>query len=263
MYVKLFGSILDSSIWSADLPTRVLWITMLAMADENGIVYASLGGLAYRARMDENDCRRSLDVLMGPDPDDRSGVLDGRRVTAVNGGWELVNYEKYRDIRTRDQMANAARQGRHRAAQKEKSAKEKELPQTHTQAQSQIRSVTRNGSNVTSNAESHNNTAGDELACLVRLLPARCHSVVATLYRAQRRPESWAAAISAMLSGLSGKSVSREQMADALIELGATDANPSPAALRAFIRRGMQDAAVGANGKIDKHKHWVDTGEVL
>ena len=48
-YTKLFGSILDSTVWATPATVRVVWITMLAMADEHGVVSASVGGLARRA----------------------------------------------------------------------------------------------------------------------------------------------------------------------------------------------------------------------
>lgn len=114
MYVKLFGTILDSSIWATNLATRVVWITMLAMADEEGIVSASTAGLARRAGVSARECRAALKVLSAPDPDSRTKAVQGRRIRALEGGWQLINYRKYREIRTRKQMADALRQTRHR-----------------------------------------------------------------------------------------------------------------------------------------------------
>lgn len=114
MYVKLFGSILDSSIWSTDLATRVVWITMLAMADEFGVVHASVGGLARRAQVPIAECRRALQTLSTPDEDDRSGVRGGQRIEALQGAWQLINYQHYRELRSHKQVVDAARQARHR-----------------------------------------------------------------------------------------------------------------------------------------------------
>ena len=121
MYVKLFGSILHSSIWSADLATRVVWITMLAMADEYGIVHAAVSGLAREANVTEKECRRALRLLASPDKESRSPEAQGRRITAIPGGWRLINYQKYREIRTQRQFADAERQARHREAQRDMS----------------------------------------------------------------------------------------------------------------------------------------------
>lgn len=114
MYVKLFSSILDSSVWSEDAPTRIMWITMLAMADPEGVVLASLDGLAHRARLEPVDAERALTRLEGPDPNTRDGT-DGRRVERIVGGWQIFNYQHYREIRTVTQLRAAARQRRHRA----------------------------------------------------------------------------------------------------------------------------------------------------
>lgn len=115
MYTKLFASILDSSIWAEDAATCKLWVTLLAMADEHGMVYASPKGLAHRAHLSDEDCTRGLAVLMAPDPDSRTPDHEGRRIERVAGGWLLLNHAMYREIRTKAQMSNAARQARFRA----------------------------------------------------------------------------------------------------------------------------------------------------
>jgi len=115
MYVKLFGSILDSSVWIGTDPiTKVVWITMLAMANEHGMVEASSLGIAHRAGVPIEECERVLEVLESPDPRSRTEDHDGRRVERLSGGWALLNYEKYRSIRTKKQMLDAARQRRFR-----------------------------------------------------------------------------------------------------------------------------------------------------
>ena len=49
-YAKLFSSITESTVWCEPMPTRIVWITMLAMSDRNGCVCATVPGLANRAR---------------------------------------------------------------------------------------------------------------------------------------------------------------------------------------------------------------------
>ena len=95
-YTKLFNSILASTIWREDLETRVVFITMLAMADKHGIVEGSVPGLADFARVSVEAARASLDKLARPDPDSRSPECEGRRIIAIEGGWRLVNHAKYR-----------------------------------------------------------------------------------------------------------------------------------------------------------------------
>lgn len=108
-YIKLFSSILDSTLWDCDLPTKVVWITMLAMADQDGVVSASVPGLAKRAGVNRQDCERALDHFLSPDPDSRTPDFEGRRVRKVDGGWELLNHAKYRDLQSsEDRKAKAA-----------------------------------------------------------------------------------------------------------------------------------------------------------
>lgn len=114
MYVKVFGSILDSSVWHESLTTKVLWLTMLVMADEDGVVGASVGGLAKRAGITREECEQGLAVFLAPDPDSRSRAFDGRRIEKVDGGWLVLNHGAYREIRTKRQRREAARQQRHR-----------------------------------------------------------------------------------------------------------------------------------------------------
>lgn len=95
-YTKLFNTILASTIWREDDRTRIVWITMLAAADRDGVVEASVPGLADFARVPVEDCRRALEALSRPDPDSRSKEYSGRRIEPVEGGWRLLNHAKYR-----------------------------------------------------------------------------------------------------------------------------------------------------------------------
>src|SRR5678815_4938076 len=108
-YVKIYQSILDSSVWQENEPTRLVWITMLAMADMTGCLEASVSGIARRANVSIENCRRALERLSSPDPDDKSGVLDGVRIQKISRGWFVVNHKYYRDLRTDRQISGAAR----------------------------------------------------------------------------------------------------------------------------------------------------------
>lgn len=95
-FVLLWSTILDSSVWMLDCPTRLVWITMLAMKGEDGVVKASVPGLAHRARVALHECRAALDVLMAPDPDSTTKTDEGRRIKETVGGWSIINHEMYR-----------------------------------------------------------------------------------------------------------------------------------------------------------------------
>lgn len=95
-YTKLFNSILASTIWREDDKTRIVWITLLAMSDKNGVAEGSVPGLADFARVSVDDCRAALCKLSAPDPDSRSTDFQGSRIKAVDGGWQILNHAKYR-----------------------------------------------------------------------------------------------------------------------------------------------------------------------
>lgn len=95
-YTKLFNSILTSTIWCQDSDTRVVWITLLAMADAHGMVEVTLPGLAKAAGVPLEKAREAIAYFEGPDPESRSVNNGGSRLTRVNNGWQLVNYGKYR-----------------------------------------------------------------------------------------------------------------------------------------------------------------------
>ena len=99
MYTKLFSQITDSTVWREPDHVRLVWITMLALADKRGEVMASVPGLSDRARVSLEQTVEALKILSGPDEWSRSKEHDGRRIEEVGGGWKLLNYEKYRRIR--------------------------------------------------------------------------------------------------------------------------------------------------------------------
>lgn len=97
-YTKLFGSILASTIWSEPKETKVLWITMLAMAGKYGEVHASIPGLAHTAHLTVEETESSLQRLMAPDTYSRTKDFEGRRIQEIDGGWQILNHAKYRKL---------------------------------------------------------------------------------------------------------------------------------------------------------------------
>lgn len=115
-YTKLASSILTSTIWMESDHTRIVWLALLAMADKNGEVQASIPGLANIARVPVESCREAVAKLLAPDPDSRTKDDEGRRLEVIEGGWALLNHGKYRDLASGDDRAKKAteRQRRHR-----------------------------------------------------------------------------------------------------------------------------------------------------
>ncbi len=95
-YTKLFNSILASTIWNEPNETRIVWITLLAMADKDGVAEGSVPGIAVFARLPLESTQKALEHLSAPDEYSRSQEHDGRRIEAIEGGWRLLNHAKYR-----------------------------------------------------------------------------------------------------------------------------------------------------------------------
>ena len=140
-YTKLFSSLITSTIWSASHPTRVVWVTMLALADKNGEVHATIPGLARMANVTIPECEEAVNQFLAPDPYSRTPDDEGRRIEPIEGGWALINHGKYRLMASKEdeKKANLERQRRFR----ERNA----------------RTVTRNAKAVTCNAEDTSNNA--------------------------------------------------------------------------------------------------------
>jgi len=98
-YSKLFSEIVTSSIWSEDDQTRIVWITMLALKDSRGFVPAAIPGLANAARVSVEQCEAAIAKLESPDKYSRTEDHDGRRIKKIDGGWLVLNHEKYREKR--------------------------------------------------------------------------------------------------------------------------------------------------------------------
>jgi hypothetical protein len=120
-YTKLFSSIVTSTIWRADCPTKVVWITMLALSDKDGIVEGSIPGLAHIAGVTLDECKRALDKLQSPDEYSRTPENEGRRVKAIDGGWLILNRTKYRDLDWDSDRAERHRESNRKYYQNRKS----------------------------------------------------------------------------------------------------------------------------------------------
>lgn len=123
-FTKLFSSITDSTIWSEDNETRIVWITLLAMSDGEGYVAAAIPGIAKRANVSIQAVEVALRKFQQPDPYSRSKEHEGRRVAEVERGWFILNYRRFREIRD-----NEARKEQNRAAQRKHRASKSKLRQ--------------------------------------------------------------------------------------------------------------------------------------
>ena len=115
-YSKLHASVVNSSLWGQPDPVRILFITLLAICDKDGVVYGSRSGLQRIAFINPDEADDAWETLLSPDPDSsdklRAPENEGRRIKEVPGGFHLLNFGYYRGLRNDDD-----RREQNRAAQ--------------------------------------------------------------------------------------------------------------------------------------------------
>ncbi len=135
-YVKLFSDILASTVWTESNSTRLVWITMLAMASRDGDVMASVPGLAHMARVTVEECQEALNRLAAPDEHSRTKDHEGRRIEAIDGGWFILNYEKHRERMTLDDRREKDRLRQERKRKRDASRHVTLVTESHTESRS-------------------------------------------------------------------------------------------------------------------------------
>ena len=110
---------------------------MLALADRNGEVQGSVPGLARLSGVSLEACDAALAKLLAPDGRSRTKTDEGRRIEEIDGGWTLINYQKYRKMASKEEQIEKAtartRRYRERRARNELST-DVYAPSTHVHA---------------------------------------------------------------------------------------------------------------------------------
>lgn len=127
-YAKLSTNILFSTVWTESPEFIKVWIALMALADRDGYVGASVEGLARAVILPEETCQKALDRFLSPDLKSRTKEFQGRRIIEVDGGWKLLNYAKYRDQQSKQEQdeAHARRQREYIARKKAKEDAERQ-----------------------------------------------------------------------------------------------------------------------------------------
>lgn len=104
-FAKLYGNMLaGSSLMDASVYARWLFVYLLACSDKEGRFHAqTVATLGRLANIPAEHVEQAVNELESPDPNSRTSENEGRRIERIPGGWRVLNYEKYRDYRTRRQ----------------------------------------------------------------------------------------------------------------------------------------------------------------
>ena len=124
-FTKLFSDIVDSSIWAEDAETCKVWVTLLALCNADGFVRGSPGWLASKARVSVNVCQQALTKFESPDPLSRTESNEGRRIQSVDRGWQVLNYQYFRN--EHQQLSTEPRKVYQREWMRQKRAKDEAL----------------------------------------------------------------------------------------------------------------------------------------
>ncbi len=98
-YSPLFSFVVDSSLWCEEDATIKVFLTMLAVKDADHIVRFTAFQLARKCNKTEQEILDALLVLASPDkkriePQEHQG----RRIKKVEGGWLVLNGQKYKEM---------------------------------------------------------------------------------------------------------------------------------------------------------------------
>lgn len=125
---------MDKSIWSEPNEIRICWITLLAMCDSDGIVEASIPGIAARAHLSLKDVEGAIKLFESPDPYSTNPANEGRRVERIASGFRVLNFCHYRQ---KDYGA-AERMRRYRALRRNASPSEEPQPKAESKKTASI-----------------------------------------------------------------------------------------------------------------------------
>jgi hypothetical protein len=146
VFAKIFSQIFDSSI-SSDYIVRHTFMDLLVLADRDGVVDMTTDAIARRTNVPEEMIVHAIAKLAAPDAQSRSHEEDGCRLVPIDShrswGWQIVNYEHYRNLRDEE-----ARRAYFRDAKREQRSKEcadspaasnsvKDSPTNSTQAEAE------------------------------------------------------------------------------------------------------------------------------
>lgn len=102
-FIKAHSELVSSSVWEEPYHIRIAWTTLMVTCGTNGISPVTEASLYRVANITKEEAEDAIRAFTSPDPKSRTPDNDGRRIERVSGGFRLLNYSKYRDIRTPEQ----------------------------------------------------------------------------------------------------------------------------------------------------------------
>lgn len=95
-FIKVYETFWRGTLKREDLHVRILFLAMIQLCRNGGVLKESPANLADYAGMSIDLAQDALIKLQQPDPDSRTQTEDGRRVVHLGENhWKVVNYELY------------------------------------------------------------------------------------------------------------------------------------------------------------------------
>jgi hypothetical protein len=157
VYAKLFTSIYQGTL-RGNSRGLLVFTNLLAHADAAGHVDVHPRAIAEEVGLTVAEVRAALDELEAPDPESRSPEEDGRRLLRLDEhrawGWRIVNYVKYRSIRSEEDRRAQNREAQKRWRDKQASDTDKQRkPRKPPSAQAEAEADTEESARVQPSAE--------------------------------------------------------------------------------------------------------------
>ena len=105
-YGVIHADIFDSSL-AGDYRARYLFQDLIVLADSQDNVMLNAMRIAHRTRVPIEIVEKALEVLSAADPDSKSSLEDGRRITEIKNemgnviGYHIVNRHHYKRLLSR------------------------------------------------------------------------------------------------------------------------------------------------------------------
>lgn len=122
MYAKIFASLYQGTLRGKS-DEILVFTNLLACADKDGFVDKHWKAIADETGLTEDEVRKAILKLEGPDKDSRSPEKDGARISRIDDhrawGWHITNYLKYRAIKSEEDRREQNRLAQERFREKQ------------------------------------------------------------------------------------------------------------------------------------------------
>jgi len=126
MYCKLFASLYQGTLRGRSHEILV-FTNLLANADAAGFVDKHFRAIAEEVGLSQDEVKAAIQVLESPDLESRSPEASGARLVKMDShrawGWRIVNYIKYRQIRSEEDRREQNRAAQERFRNKSNNSK--------------------------------------------------------------------------------------------------------------------------------------------